>query len=220
MLQTPWSSFCMGTRSAPSRENTTSLALGSRKRKVTLRSGWTSGDWMGGGCCPNAEMAAAANKNGTTQFMVASIYHRETAPPVNASSLAGRNNGRDRSKRDRLPTWHGNAEAAPSNPAPRRNARANRRSHRSTHSQGPVRNRPHQRQAAMAEVLLHSSRHEQRNRPEKVTRIQVLKVPVSYAPFLHIETRDARGQLRPSSGVNVMGKTALRAATSGLTYSS
>src|SRR5437899_3348404 len=46
-VQTPSSSFCIGTR-VPARGRRTSLAFGSRKRNVTVLSEWTSGELTGG----------------------------------------------------------------------------------------------------------------------------------------------------------------------------
>src|SRR5580704_832658 len=65
MFQTPSSSFCMGAGLAPSRLRETSLALGARRRKVTVLSERTSGETSrGGGVC--ARLAAAANKTSTS----------------------------------------------------------------------------------------------------------------------------------------------------------
>jgi hypothetical protein len=135
--------------------------------------------------------------------------------PVNASIPGGRNNGRDCSRRGPAPTSREDAAAEPSNLGPRHNGHANRKSHRSTHSLVPVRNRLRP-QPAVAEVLQHSSRREPRNRREKVSRRQVLTVPVSYAPFLDIETRDGRKQLLLSSSVNDCGWKRTRVEAEGV----
>src|ERR1700689_2232766 len=64
MFHTPWSSFFIGEGSTPSRSSSTSLALGDRKRKVTLPSECTSGETIGaggreGGVCAGLSCAIA-----------------------------------------------------------------------------------------------------------------------------------------------------------------
>src|SRR5438477_665448 len=45
----------MASRNGPSMRSTTSFALGARRRKVTVRSGWTSGEITGGGVGAGAD---------------------------------------------------------------------------------------------------------------------------------------------------------------------
>src|SRR5580704_17277948 len=84
MLQTPDSSWVMGTGLAPSRDNMTVFALGSRNLKVTVRSGCTSGEMTGGrgvarggaGC---AQAHAVTDKNPIKRSISTSFFHKRKA---------------------------------------------------------------------------------------------------------------------------------------------